>query len=110
MELIIDREIWLRGETDSYLMRESDGKKCCLGIYLESCGVDSNSLKQITDAPALPVELPEQAGWLMDGNVNSDLGAHLMSANDDGQIRPIEREREIRHFFYQVGITLRFIN
>jgi hypothetical protein len=36
--LIIKRSEWLRGEgsKNSYLCRNDDGKKCCLGIYLNS--------------------------------------------------------------------------
>ena len=110
MELIIDRKIWLRGEIDSFLVRESDGKKCCLGIYLESCGVKRDRLLQIQDPAYLEVELPEQARWLMAGHQNSDQAGFLMKANDDQQAGPTEREEEIRYFFRQIGITVRFIN
>ena len=41
MKLVIDRATWLRGEghEQSYLLRECDGKMCCLGFFALACGL-----------------------------------------------------------------------
>lgn len=46
-KLIIDRSKWLRGEgeTASKLLRERDGKMCCLGFYLLSCGLEPDMIQ-----------------------------------------------------------------
>jgi len=113
MELVIDREIWLRGENDSYLLRDSDDRRCCLGIYLEACGVDKEQLSNKQDPYdfARGYKLPMQTTWLMLGDHhNSDLAGQLMGANDDRNLLEEQREEEITFLFAKVGITVRFIN
>lgn len=64
-ELVIDRKIWLRAKredakkwklgdaTGSYLLREQDGKRCCLGIYLAACGVPDVLLEAVASPGGL---------------------------------------------------------
>ena len=111
-ELTIDRDIWLRGENDSYLLRQSDGRQCCLGIYLESCGLSPHWMIGKQEATLLDVELPEQAEWLIrEGkHFNSEVAGELMSTNDDRNLSEENREEEIIRLFSTVCITVRFIN
>ena len=68
----IVRSLWFRGEgdDDSKLRRIKDGKQCCLGFYLEACGVKLESLDDIASPMELVSErsikeVPKQARWLL---------------------------------------------
>lgn len=95
-KLTIDRKVWLRGEGEGELLRASDGKMCCLGIYLKACGKAPRTLL----GKAMPSELskrvlPEEALWLVkprqpeedsvggDDFTNSSVAGQLMGINDD---------------------------
>lgn len=80
--LVIDRKIWLRGEGDSsgQLLRPDDGKMCCIGIYLEACGVPKELLKgqDVAHSGVVMPVLPEEAQWLV-------AGIHCAMAQPDAQ-------------------------
>lgn len=106
MKLIIDRAKWLRGEgsEDSYLVRASDGKMCCLGFYGQACGLDIEAMR---DVPS-PAEVPDviamawkEGRWLFDDlyKFTSASCSNLMEANDVvcsdfEEIEEVERQRE----------------
>jgi len=125
---MIDREIWLRGEGGgkSYLLRETDQKQCCVGIYLEQvCGVSRGNLEGVRSAEGL--DLDECGGWLVatedDQHITgSSVADELYAANDNqfgdptrlgiGQepYTPEEREAKIAEFFASEDVEVTFIN
>lgn len=116
MKVTIDRKTWLRGEgaTKSALLRTEDGKKCCLGFYANSCGLDDESilgektLQSLNDKEAKP-KLPE---------VDNCVIALLMSTNDSigydinygKELNARERESRIKELFFRIGVEVEFIN
>ncbi len=58
MEIIkVSKEVWLRGDVDSYLCRASDEKKCCLGIAAEHFGVQVGELRGVNTLERLKRKL-----------------------------------------------------
>jgi hypothetical protein len=80
MKFVIDRSKWLRGEGtgDSFLLRPSDGKMCCVGQMCKQLGVSDdilrsrksvghllNSMRKLTSAIVhLKLVIPELHGLL----------------------------------------------
>jgi hypothetical protein len=132
MKLVIDRNVWLRGEGSdaSRLKRGSDGKFCCIGLYLKECGVDDFYLEGIPDAPKLVSihssnVLPVQAGWLvrLPSAFDAPSGGAFYEANDYeipkedlSELEEVifkneaEREKKIKEMFLVHGVEVEFIN
>jgi len=110
----IKRSVWLRGERaqPSFLLRESDGKQCCIGIYLEACGIPRNdkvNKRSATSLADLGVQVPR---WLV-GPIGIDTAPSfaarvLMQINDETNVDLADREREVTAGFADVGITVTF--
>jgi len=120
-KLIIDRTIWLRGESPnrSRLLRSDDGKRCCLGIYLGACGVPDEALMDVESPQGVLIRaaavFPEQALWLLEPkrDVNSDQAHRLMLQNDyfaEAGDNPETREQAIASVFADQGIEVTFTN
>lgn len=107
---VIRRSVWLRGDDDdSMLLRPSDERQCCLGIYLEACGVPRAMLRGVM-APhvllhvhkAYDVRLPD---WMTESNGTY---CDLMEDNDNEALNETVREAVIRAGFAKLGITVTF--
>ena len=64
--LTIDRAVWYRGQgpEESKLLRSEDGRRCCIGLYLQACGVPDNALRGKPVAVQLfNIALPPEADW-----------------------------------------------
>lgn len=113
MKLTIDRNVWLRGEgaSASCLLREVDGKRCCLGIYLQACGVRDEELGY-SESPEKIQHLPNQAQWLIEPTTYTDTGdtCNLMERNDIREIGEDEREEKIASIFAKHNVEVEFIN
>lgn len=119
--LVIDRNIWGRGGGSGRgrLLNPITERMCCLGIYIQSFGIDKKYLHD-KESPtnldrACVKELRKKAPWmfLRDAfrrNVTSDLAAEMMAVNDDHHYEEDEREEEIKSLFYQAGVEVTFIN
>ena len=110
--LVIPRNKWLHGEgaDHSKLYRPSDGKMCCLGIYLESCGVPKSVLRNMNYPASVALDqIPEEAGWLINSE-KADSGAanDLMAVNDLTTIPEENREERITDIFSANGVTVLF--
>lgn len=110
MKLTINRKKWLRGEggLESCLLRESDGKMCCVGIYLSALGVSDDSLRDSNTAyiaQARGGELPQQALWLFLGEGRED--ADNLYAVNDRKCEPC-REAKIKELFAKHGVEVMF--
>lgn len=106
----IDRSRWHRGQggEGSKLLRQDD-KMCCVGLYLESCGVPRAKLLDV--AYASGVVLPEQAKWLLDNSKNqcqypgTELAVRNDSFNDDDEK---SREEDIARLFAENDVEVTF--
>lgn len=113
-ELIIDRKIWLRGDKKRSRLLTHDGKAmCCLGIYLNSCGVSKKLLRSSFSPDHVndKLGLPNEASWLMGVSNCSDAAYDLMLFNDSSSLFKNEKEREekIKKLFAEVNIKVKFI-
>lgn len=127
MKLVIDRSKWLRGEgsSNSKLLRESDGKMCCLGFYAKQCGYTDEEILQ----RAAPGDVARTKGvrqgfepLISSGTgcqceecrntprlVNSSLCSELMNVNDDETVLDAERERFIAGVLEWIGVEVEFV-
>lgn len=100
---VIPRSKWLRGQgnLESFLYRPSDGKQCCVGIYLSACGTPLSSLTGHKEAhgPDLPL-------WMHAGEAIALL--ELYESNDNRSLSEPEREAEIAEGFAKQGIAVTF--
>jgi hypothetical protein len=113
----IDRSTWLRGERGNSLLRNSKGCCCCLGFYLEACGLPPNVLEgfgtpeNVHDVVAVPAE----AGWLLHPSeesasvCDSGICLALIDANDNSDDEP-HREKTIAELFAKQGIEVVFVS
>lgn len=139
-EFTIKRSIWDRGERfkeerkkrdrtpNPALKHHEDGKMCCLGFYLQACGVPVEALRGHPDPKAVleadNIEFPQEAQWLvfldhpeldeheMEGQQcmsvwwdNSGTCQELMTANDDEAISDEEREAAVQRLFAKHAVV-----
>lgn len=112
-QLVIDRSRWLRGEgaSASRLLRPCDGKMCCLGFYLESCGLTPEVMLD-EETPFNVREKIEGSGaeWLLNGISHSGSGMALMIANDNMGKTDVSREGYIKQMFEEHGVDVTFVD
>lgn len=136
MKLVIDRNTWLRGgfeRNQGYsCLRDEQGRKCCLGFYLEACGF---SQTQITGSgsphdvfsflgPRTAARRNWKPRWLLrkdnKGVVFDDSSdcSTLMNVNDNVHIEDptsleilseADREKQIKKIFAKHGVTVTFV-
>lgn len=117
-QFTVKRSKWLRGEglVHSYLLREEDGKMCCVGFLTKECGFTD---KDILCKQALDQLLDEIRNREADSEECTDLTAlgrleHFISSkgiydrNDDESIMDSSREKRLIKSFKAFGITLTF--
>lgn len=112
---VIDRRKWLRGESDesfdSFLLREDDGKMCCLGFFAKSCGLKNDDIGN-TQAPDNRIKKHKEKfpKWFFEKNhqKSKDLQS-LIDINDDESIEDEIRENIIKHIFKSHNINVKFI-
>lgn len=107
-QFTIDRRVWLRGEgpVSSYLLRKEDQKMCCVGMYLQACGVSRRMLENRHAASQIPKKYASVA-WLRD---SERVPEALYAANDDN-MKPRVRERIIATLFKQFGnVVVKFVH
>lgn len=114
MEFTVSRKTWLRGEgsSNSYLLRPSDGKMCCLGFLALSCGLTPAEIEGHSDlfvlerANKLPASLVIPADNPDDEPLNSDVCWDIMAVNDATERK--NREERLAELFAQAGIQVTF--
>jgi hypothetical protein len=106
----IDRSKWFRGgkPEDSRLLRD-DGKQCCVGFYLEACGVPRKHLLRANYFPRdTTPTVPAGADWLM---VSRDAGeASVYVVNDAPGYSEEKRESLLTKLFADQGIDVTFVD
>src|ERR1700722_14195671 len=55
-DVSIDRKQWIHGEglSASSLLRERDGKRCCLGFFCQSLGIPDEEMLSVVQPGLLP--------------------------------------------------------
>jgi hypothetical protein len=111
MKLIIDRNKWLRGEgdEDSYLLRSSDGKMCCLGFLAKECGHADCEISDVCAPPKIR-NRKSKMNDLVEGSLPSGLCSELMMENDDQGKSDSYREMFIKEKLSELDIEVEFIN
>jgi hypothetical protein len=110
MKLVIDRNKWLRGEGhgESYLLRKSDGKMCCLGFYGIACGIPQSMLVDVTT----PSSVHDSFNSWGDGQWLLSRWRHcesLMDTNDLEIIDDNKREKYIAAIFAEHDVQVEFV-
>jgi hypothetical protein len=122
----IDRTRWYRGQgpDESALRRKQDGCMCCLGLYLEACGVDPEGLTEKKYPSGVTALIPEEAQWLLakgarpakvaalkaddPGLADYSATTLLATTNDDRKLSERVRENEVCALFAANGIEVSF--
>lgn len=110
-EFTIKRSKWLRGEDgDSFLLRSTDGKMCCLGQIANQCRVAKAHLKDRGTPAQVGTSIAGKIkDFVMEGN-NTPLSYDAMKINDDEEITDKVREKRLISLFKKHGITLTFVD
>lgn len=108
-KLIIDRKRWIRGESNSCLLRESDSRMCCLGFYSRSCRIPASRILN-KNSPADLCKLPNQMKWLAEDGSNTMEAHQLIKFNDNRNYSLPEREAGIKAIFAKHDVEVTFIN
>lgn len=120
MKLIIDRDKWIRGETEerSRLLRSSDGKMCCLGFYSKANGYSDDEIEGINSPCELdPSHRPPGMNWLFQSSTPGAFPSRdastvcwdLMVSNDDSEITEDSREKCLSELFEKNGVEVEFV-
>lgn len=120
MKLVIDRKKWLRGEgRDSYLLRPSDGKQCCLGFLGLACGYKPADL-HARMSPLSTFNLQKDSKWCIPvghkdtatngEEMHSAIILELTRINDHMYMTDDAREHDLKQAFASVGIEVTFEN
>lgn len=117
MRVVVNRQTWIRGEWDSFLLRSTDGKQCCLGFYLEQAGVPRACLLDMTTPYSVvedhKVDVPETLinKHEISAFTRSTLFSnHAMRVNDQQGCAEGDRELKLQALFRDAGLTLIFTN
>lgn len=114
MKLVIDRNVWLRGEGSdrSALLRPTDGKMCCVGIYLKALGVPEDELLKDKTARFIKSDLVPEWTRCAPGEKPYPVVSELYQINDGANLgfSEAERERLIAERFAKHGVKVKFVN
>ena len=110
-EFTISRKMWLRGEGEvtSWLRRRSDGKMCCIGIYVKAMGASDDDITDIKSVACL-IDAGVDVPYWMDGRGFDHIIGRLYRNNDSLNLSPDERERLITEGFAANSIKVTFID
>ena len=115
-QFTIIREMWLRGDDgDQTFLLDDMGRRCCLGFYLQACGLTDEELQDVAVPAEVKPGLPEEARWLRSvehegpgKQVTRD--SLLMEANDGSSVPEDVREESIVELFKEQGIEVLFVD
>lgn len=104
MKLKINCNEWLRGEdsSDSFLLRPSDSKMCCLGFLARECGLTETEIYDRNDFSEVRcTNLMEQ--------IRNSQHQLFISINDNPTIEDEERKQELTRLFKLYNIEVEFV-
>lgn len=112
MKITIVRKRWLRGERNSYLFREKDGKMCCVGFFAKALG---HKVSQISGKSIITqirdTTLYSKLRWCSRNNHlldNSDI-MKLYETNDKISTTDERKEKSIKRLFKRHKVEVEFI-
>lgn len=123
-KVVVDEQKWLHGETseDSFLLRASDRKMCCLGFACVQGGVEEGDLEQVE----MPYMVSPRPADKVPGNLLGrwvDLASRLNDTPNGREplgwemTKPVElvkddedRKKQLIKLFAEQGIELEFVN
>jgi len=113
MKLTIDRTNWLRGEgvQESYLLRATDGKRCCIGFLAQACGIPDSKLSDTRSLYKLALDSGTKLH--INDSFLSEFDPRIEDAyliNDTEVYEEKAREEKIAGLLGQLGVTVTFIN
>lgn len=115
MEIIrIQRRRWLRGEPNSFLLRQKDGKMCCLGFVCKHFGSEDSHIVDIGEPQEIENYNTNQAPDILvyrdeHGNAyNKPVITEMILANDNQAIAEYEREQQLIKLAKQLDIEFIF--
>lgn len=122
----INRNKWLRGKeakNKSAMLKEDNGKMCCLGFYAKACGISEKLMSNKMSPGEVTDRLNETNKrwdtWLLQGasgsekmNLKSDSAEaiKLMRINDDHKTTDAQKEEAIKKIFNKHGVSVYFYN
>ena len=114
-QFTIIREKWLRGDEDTSMLLDDTGCRCCLGSYLQACGLTDAQLQDRHVPADVRGGLPVEAQWLrrvipIEGARQFTQDFHLMEVNDNEALTDAEREASITKLFKEQGIEVLFVD
>ena len=114
MDLVVKRSRWLRGEEDSYLVRGSDKKMCCLGFLGRQCRVPQKEMldKGLPDNVDRSYRFPNTI-VKTDEYGSTDctmLCDDIVHTNDTSIISDKQRERKLTQLFKKADIAITFVD
>lgn len=117
-EFTIDRAKWLQAghpaikedRVESQLC-DSQGRMCCLGFYLNSCGVAKSAMRRdLLPSDVVMLDSPKEIQWLFEFDVSSRRNESVLaSMNDAVGVTQHRREQQIRREFAKQGIKVKFV-
>lgn len=127
MELIIDRNTWLRGEDShrSFLLRSDDCKKCCVGFLALQLGLAKEQITGISALHNSTLADTLPSDWKIDARSNTEkknaltalyvindcpVGSSCNHLERHEGMTEEKREQLITKYFAGIGITTIFIN
>jgi len=120
----IRKSKWLRGEGNSCLLREEDGKMCCVGILGKALGVPKKFLLEIPTADDISPSRSDGSykphskwpSWLYKHNETDGVASatqdagFLYNVNDDLDTTDEYKQKRITTIFKRHGIDVKFID
>lgn len=109
-KVIIDRKRWLHAETNSQLLRKSDGKMCCLGFACLALGFSEEDIA----GHSTPLHTKKVIPGLSIKNINNEYidtrtTSYLMWTNDYTGMSDTEREARIIELGKKAGLEFEFV-
>lgn len=107
---VVDRETWIRGGHDkhSMLCRGDDGKQCCLGFFLRSCGVSKTAISD-RSTPSDVGKMPKKAAFLLEDSQSGDsVAAYSMMEVNDDNAADAAIEEKLKKLFAENKVRITF--
>lgn len=96
-KVVVDRSKWLRGEgaLNSFLLRESDGKMCCLGFVLKQAYDKTDEDLCQFKAPSCTRKSQADGTRVVEISQRPGRGTPLLSPEGDEEVESISKAMEI---------------
>jgi len=109
-EFTVDRATWLRGEgsAQSSLLREQDGKMCCLGFLCLAQGVQRRCLLNLPVPDMLSAASQKHLPAFLVKPKDATMG-DIMPTNDNRSQTDKKRERHLKRLFKRQGVAIKFV-